>query len=154
MPAVYRLKVQLAEVRPCNKGTGCPLWPLRAGASTSLRLAVDCRLSELLAPNRPVKYAFQRQQSGVGFVYLSTRHRPIAVFEHPELIEDIRERLPGQESPDGTVGLRHQRHPEWLRRPIGGNRGRRDARLLHLFSSRVRPCRTGWGDWLLPSIHS
>jgi hypothetical protein len=42
------------------------------------RLTGNGRLSELFAPDRPVIYAFQRQQSGVDFVYLSTRHRPKA----------------------------------------------------------------------------
>jgi hypothetical protein len=49
------------------------------------RLAGDRRLSELLAPNRPVRYAFQRQQSGVDFAYLSTRYRPNAGAREPQL---------------------------------------------------------------------
>jgi hypothetical protein len=49
-----------------------------------IRLTGDGRFSELLAPNRPVRYAFQRQQSGVDFVYTSTRHRPIGDIEGME----------------------------------------------------------------------
>jgi hypothetical protein len=33
----------------------------------------DNRLSELLAPNRPVRSDLERQQSGVEFAYRSTR---------------------------------------------------------------------------------
>ena len=55
-----------------------------ASTKVCIRLTGDGRLSELLAPNRPVIYAFQRQQSGVDFAYLSTRHRPQAgVPERP-----------------------------------------------------------------------
>ena len=37
----------------------------------------------------------------------------------------------GLDSPHRTLDLQHQRHPGRLRRPPGGNRRRRDTRLLH-----------------------
>jgi hypothetical protein len=42
------------------------------------RLIGNGRLSELPAPNWPVRYAFQRQPKSVDFIDLSTRHRPQA----------------------------------------------------------------------------
>jgi hypothetical protein len=42
-----------------------PLWPTGDG-----------RLSELLAPNRPVRSGLERQQSGVDFANRGTRPRP------------------------------------------------------------------------------
>ena len=61
------------------------------GLTAGFRLTVDGRLSELLAPNRPARYAFQRQQSGVDFVYLSTRHRPLdyLISNQPQLAHSV-----------------------------------------------------------------
>ena len=41
-------------------------------------------LSQMLAPNRPVRSVLERQQSGVDFVYRSTRHRPQPVVRAAE----------------------------------------------------------------------
>src|SRR5690348_1577967 len=52
--------------------------------------------------------------------------------------QDSLERLSGLDSPHGTLDLQHQRHPGRLRRPPGGNRRRRDPRLLHPPHGRER----------------
>jgi hypothetical protein len=74
-----------------KSGPGTVLDAVRSSGGS--RLTGDGRLSELLAPNRPVRYAFQRQQSGVDLVYMSTRHRPVPdlrSWSPKRVLEDVR----------------------------------------------------------------
>jgi hypothetical protein len=92
----------------------------------------DGQLSELLAPNRPVRSDLERQQSGTDFARRSTRRRPTAVFRVDELgVSNGRE---SGRSPPASLGAPEpQESGAGQRSFVGaGNRPTADLQALHL----------------------